>query len=840
LVRSAQVEHPGRFVLVDVDGEQASWEVLPAVLAESDRAEIGRQFAIRGGAVLAPRLAPADSTGLLAAPDGVAEWRLQAGDGGTFEDLALALAPQAGERLQAGQVRVAVRVAGVNFRDVLMALGMYPGEGMMGGEGAGVVLEVGPGVEDLAPGDRVLGLLSGGFGPVAVADRRLVARMPRGWSFARAASVPIAFLTAYYALVDLAELREGERLLVHSAAGGVGMAAVQLAKRLGAEVLGTASPGKWGVLESLGLDEEQIATSRELEFRERFLQVTGGRGVDVVLNSLAGEFVDASLGLLPGGGRFLEMGKTDIRDPGVVAEVHQGVAYRAFDLMEAGPERIQEMLVEIVGCFERGEFEPLPVTAWDLRRAPEALRFMSQARHVGKNVLTLPAAPFDSESTVLITGGTGGLGAALARHLAARHGVRQLLLAGRRGPQAPGADELAAELSGMGVEVKIVACDVADRAQLQTLLEGVPAEHPLGAVVHAAGVLADGVIESLTGERLESVLAPKVDGAWHLHELTADMDLRAFVLFSSAAATLGSPGQASYAAANAFLDGLAANRRAQGLPAVSMAWGQWSQDTGMTGHLDGVDRARLERAGMLALSSEQGLRLFDSGVELERALLVLARLDTVALRARARAGELPALLADLRSVGMLAQPIPGRARSAPDRSLAQRLAGVPEAERGRVVLELVRAQAAAVLGHVSPAAVESQRTFKELGFDSLAAVELRNRLATVTGLRLPTTLIFDYPRLAALADRILGEVANGDGGMAADALDAELDGLERVLSSVSVEDAERAGITARLRTLLSHWEDPEGATDALAVDEDIDASSDEAMFDLIDRELEAS
>jgi NADPH:quinone reductase-like Zn-dependent oxidoreductase/acyl carrier protein len=839
LVRAAQQEHPGRFAIVDVDEEQSSWELLPAVLAQSARAELGTQFAIRGGHALAPRLAPAGSADLLPAPAGIAEWRLQAGGGGTFEDLALAPSPHAGARPEAGQVRLAVRAAGVNFRDVLMALGMYPDEGTMGGEGAGVVLEVGPGVEDLAPGDRVMGLLSDGFGPVAVADRRLLARMPEGWSFARAASVPMAFLTAYYALVDLAELREGERLLVHSAAGGVGIAAVQLARRLGAEVLGTASPGKWGVLESLGLEEGQIASSRELGFRERFLGATDGRGVDVVLNSLAGDFVDASLDLLPGGGRFLEMGKTDVRDPAAVAEEHRDVAYRAFDLMEAGPARIQEMLLEILGRFERGELEPLPVRAWDVRRAPEALRFMSQARHVGKNVLTVPAAPFDSESTVLITGGTGGLGAVLAKHLAVGHGVRHLLLASRGGLRAPGAEELAAELTGMGVEVRIVACDVSDRAQLRALLDEVPAEHALSAVVHAAGVLDDGVIESLSGERLERVLAPKVDGAWHLHELTAGMDLRAFVLFSSASATLGSPGQASYAAANAFLDGLAARRRAQGLPGVSMAWGQWSQDTGMAGQLADVDRARLERAGMLALSTEQGLQLFDAGGELEQALLVAARLDTAALRAQARAGELPALLADLRALSVVRRSS-ARAGMASERTLAQRLAGVPEAERGRVVLELVRAQVAAVLGHVSPAAVESRRTFKELGFDSLAAVELRNRLATVAGLRLPATLIFDYPTLTALADRILGEAANGNGGTGARPLDVELDGLERVLSSASVGDGERAGVTARLRALLSRWEDPDGALDASSVDDDIDVSSDEAMFDLIDRELEAS
>src|SRR5882762_8966624 len=233
-------------------------------------------------------------------------------------------------------------------------------------------------VEGLCVGDRVMGSLVRGFGPVAVTDHRCVARIPDAWSFAQAASVPVVFLTAYYGLVDLAGLKAGERLLVHSAAGGVGMAAVQIAKHLGAEVFGTASPGKWGALRSLGLDESHIASSRTLEFKDHFLEQTEGRGVDVVLDSLAGEFVDASLGLLPEGGRFLEMGKADIRDPGVVVETCPGVAYRAFDLAEAGPDRIQEMLVELLALFEGGVLEPLPVASWDMRRAVEAFRFMSQ------------------------------------------------------------------------------------------------------------------------------------------------------------------------------------------------------------------------------------------------------------------------------------------------------------------------------------------------------------------------------------------------------------------------------------------------------------------------------
>jgi acyl transferase domain-containing protein/D-arabinose 1-dehydrogenase-like Zn-dependent alcohol dehydrogenase/acyl carrier protein len=832
LVRSAQAEHPGRFVLFDVDGEQSSWEALAA----AGELEVGEQVAIRGGRLLAPRLTRVGADGLLSAPADAAEWRLEVGGGGTLEELVLHASPHAGERLEPGQVRVAVRAAGVNFRDVLIALGMYPGGGMIGSEGAGIVLEVGAGVEELTPGDRVMGLLSDAFAPIALADRRMVARIPQGWSFAQAASVPLVFLTAYYALVDLAGMRAGERLLVHSAAGGVGMAAVQLARHLGGEVFGTASPEKWGALAELGLDEAHLASSRTPEFRRRFLQATGGAGMDVVLDCLAHELVDASLELLPRGGRFVEMGKTDIRDARAVAKVHAGVDYRAFDLMDAGPERIGEMLAELLELFERGVLRPLPLRAWDLRRAPQAFRFMSQARHVGKNVLTLPPRALDPAETVLVTGGTGGLGALLARHLASEHGARHLLLASRGGPQAPGAERLVSELEALGAEVRIVACDVADRAQLQALLAAVPAEHPLGAVVHAAGILDDGVLETLSGERLERVLAPKANGAWHLHELTADMDLRAFVLFSSTAATLGGPGQANYAAANAFLDALAAYRRARGLCATSIAWGQWAEQRGMAGQLGAADLARILDSGMHALSAEQGLELLDAALARDEALLVATRLDGTALRARAAAGELPALLGGL--VRVPARRVPRDS----ERPLAQRLAEVPELERERIALELVRTQVAAVLGHASPETVDARRTFKDLGFDSLAAVELRNRVAAATGLRLPATLVFDHPTLTTLAGHILDELARGEDPVAS--LDVELDRLELALSSISTEDVERARITARLQALAAAWAGAGGALARtvadeipVAADDDLEGSSDEEMFDLIDREL---
>jgi polyketide synthase 12 len=748
LLRSAQAEDPGRFVLVDVDREdEASWGVLEGALALDEP-----QLALRDGVVYVPRLASVDTSGLLASPkDGA--WRLDAKQRGTFEGLALVGSPEAELPLGPGQVRIGVRASGLNFRDVLVALGVYPGEASIGGEGAGVVLEVAPDVEGFAAGDRVTGLLDGAIGPVAVADSRLVVPIPADWSFAQAASVPIAFATAYYALVDLAGCARGERLLVHAAAGGVGMAAVQIARHLGVEVFGTASPGKWDALRALGLPDTHIASSRTLDFREQFLGVTDGLGMNVVLDALAGEFVDASLDLLPTGGRFIEMGKADIRDPHELAAEYPDVAYRAFDLSEAGPTRLREILIELTELFEAGTLELSPITTWNVRRAQHAFRHMSQGRHVGKNVLLLPA-PIDTQGTVLITGATGGLGARVARHLVVEHGVRHLLLIGRQGPTADGSSELVRELSSLGAQVTLAACDVANREQVERLLAGISREHPLTGVVHAAGVIEDCLIGALTADGLDRVLAPKLDGAWNLHELTKGMDLSMFVLFSSIAGLLGSPGQANYTAANAFLDALAALRHQVGLTATSIAWGLWAQASEMTSHLAELDLARMTRMGLLALSNEGALQLLDTASAVNEALVIPARLDFDALRAQARSGALNSLLRGM--ITVRSRALAGRS----SRSFARLLAQTSQAQRGEIVLELVRSQTARVLGHSHSDAVDTRRPFKELGFDSLAGVELRNRLSAETGLHLPATLVFDNPTPAALAKHLLDELDN--------------------------------------------------------------------------------
>ncbi len=436
--------------------------------------------------------------------------------------------------------------------------------------------------------------------------------------------------------------------------------------------------------------------------------------------------------------------------------------------------------------------------------------------------------PLDPEGTVLITGGTAGLGALVARHLVVRHKVRHLLLVSRRGAQSPGAAALYAELTGLGAQVELAACDVADRDALARLLTAVPAEHRLTAVVHAAGVVHDGVIESLTPDAIDRVMLPKVDGAVHLHELTRTTDLAAFVLFSSMSGILGGAGQGNYAAANAFLDAVASHRRAAGLPAVSIAWGPWAHTDGMASRLREADRRRLRAAGLVSLTPQEGLAAFDAVLAAGngRSVVASVRLDVAALRA----DTTPPLLSGLVSTR--------RPPSRPDtpQSLRQRLAGLPELEQHRLLLDLLRVHTAAVLGHGSTDTVDTTVGFLEAGFDSLTAVELRNQLNTATALRLPTTLLFDYPTPALLAEHLRAQILDGDTKAPPPVL-AELTRLESALATVATDGTVRAAVIIRLRDVLAKWTDAGERPDDADVADKLRTATAEEVFDFIDNQI---
>nr|WP_233478204.1 type I polyketide synthase [Streptomyces mobaraensis] len=453
------------------------------------------------------------------------------------------------------------------------------------------------------------------------------------------------------------------------------------------------------------------------------------------------------------------------------------------------------------------------------------------------------SAPFgDGTGTVLVTGGTGGLGRVLARHLAASHGVRHLLLLSRRGPAAEGVGELIAELAESGATADVVACDAADPDELAAVLARIPADRPLSGVVHAAGVLDDATLASLTPERFESVLRPKVDAALTLHRLTADAGLSAFVLFSSAAGTLGAAGQGNYAAANAFLDALALHRRAQGLPGLSLAWGLWEAGSGMGDRLSEADLRRMARSGVRALSPDEGLALFDAALSAGPAAVLPMALDTARVRSGGGTDEVPAMLRSLVRAPARRPAAAGAGAEAPGTALAERLAALSEEEQERTLLHLVRSHTAEVLGYARAQDVDPLRGFVESGFDSLTALELRNRLGGASGVRLPSTLIYDHPTPLAAARHLRAELV-GATVPAGPSLEAELAALEAAMAGAAPDPDEHARIAARLRSLAARWGaalHPAGEQTPEDDRAELESATADELFDILDGELDVS
>ncbi|TCP42035.1 phosphopantetheine binding protein, partial [Tamaricihabitans halophyticus] len=495
-----------------------------------------------------------------------------------------------------------------------------------------------------------------------------------------------------------------------------------------------------------------------------------------------------------------------------------------FRLLDIGLDIESAETAQLIGRALATDEPELAATATGIS-VPRLARLANPSQQDGTN--TQPQ--WDPDGTVVITGGTGGLGALLADHLARNHAVRHLLLLSRRGPAAAG--DMVERLAAHGATATVAACDVTDRGALAEALASVPREHPVTAIVHTAGVLDDGVVESLTPDRLASVLAPKLDATWHLHELTADHDLTAFIVFSSAAGTFGGAGQANYAAANTSIDALIAHRRAAGLPGISMAWGPWDQQAGMTGGLTEAESRRLARSGMPPVTPSMGLALFDAAVTADAAHQLPIRLDLATLR---RQEAVPPLLR-----GLIRTPRRAAAGNTPDpAALGNRLAELGSTERIDLLLDLVRREAAAVLGHPGTVEIEPARQFRDLGFDSLTAVELRNRLGAVTGLPLPATMVFDYPTPSELVEHLAGELTPEDQAPEATLL-ACMDALERAFGAVTVDDQLHRHVTGRLEVLRTRWV-AGSDTEQHAAHDDLDNVSDDEMFAYLDHELDMS
>jgi acyl transferase domain-containing protein len=760
LANTIALEHPElRCARIDLD--PAASDTTAELVEELRAPDAEDQIGIRQGTRYVARLMRSEARRAPVANDEQPAVQLNITERGTLENLVLR--PLARRSPGPGEVEIHVQAAGLNFKDVLNALGMYPGDpGPLGGECAGTLVAVGPGVQGLAVGDSVVAVAPGTLRTYVTTSANLVAPMPSGLDFVTAATVPIAFVTADYALTHLARLQPGERVLIHAAAGGVGLAAVQIARRAGAEIFATAgSPEKRAYLGSL--DIEHVFDSRSLAFADAIREATGGQGIDVVLNSLAGEFVPRSLGLLRENGRFLELGKRDHLDSEGLARLGQGIQYFLIDWGETAidqPALIRSVLLDVLSGIGSKSLHPLPRTEFPIDNAAAAFRYMAQAQHTGKVVVSLPPdasarGMVRQDGTYLITGGLSGIGLLAAEWLVEK-GARHLVLMGRRGaPEA--ALPVLERLATSGAQIKVVQGDVSRLDDVERVLAGITVSMPpLRGILHSAGVLDDGVLVQQDWSRFERVFAPKVDGAWHLHTATAALGLDFFVLFSSIAAVLGSSGQGNHAAANAFMDALAHSRRAAGLAGLSVNWGAWA-DVGSATEQGVSDRIAERGLGLLPPAATLRLlgRLL---VDAPPQVAVLA-VDWSIYGRQHGAAEQP-FLTDVMFHGSVASETPAPPVEV---SLATRLASTPTHLQTGLVLTYVREQAALVLD-LDPLAIDDRIPLSEMGLDSLMAVELRNLLRAGLGIEgsLPATLAFDYPTLERIANFLVKDILKLD------------------------------------------------------------------------------
>jgi amino acid adenylation domain-containing protein len=693
-----------------------------------------------------------------AAADAVAELpaRLETTASAGIDDLRhrLFAAPAPGP----GEVEIAVRAAALNFSDVMKALDLYPGlapgRAVLGGECSGVIARVGPGVTDFQAGDEVLAVAPGSFGTRVVVAADLVARKPRNLSHEEAAAIPIAFLTAQHALIDCGRIRAGETVLVHAASGGVGLAALQLARLAGARILATAgSDEKRELVRRRGA--HHVMDSRSLAFADEALRLVPG-GIDLVLNSLPGEAIPRGIGILATGGRFLEIGKRDIYAdaPLGLHGLRNNIAFFAIDLDQLFKKQAARMgaaLRDLVPRFESGALLPLPVTVHAADDAPAAFRAMQQARHVGKIVISYSPGParalppdegtvrFDRDATYWLAGGLGGFGLEIARWLAAR-GAGTLVLGGRSAGLSTAAAAVVAEIERAGTTVHLVPADITRPAEVRRVL-GLIAETmpPLKGIFHTAMILQDKLLVDLDRETLDRVLEPKLLGGWNLHHESAGIPLDHFVLFSSLSSVFGHAGQANYAAANAALDGLAHHRRGLGLPATVMNWGH----VGEVGYLAARQElaARLERQGVLSFGVQEATECLAAALVSRESQLSVLRMDWTLWRGLGISDRVPPKFAHLlkdREQGDAADCSPEAIRAA-----------APE-QRLPLVETLVRGKAAALLG-CDTADLEADRPLLSLGLDSLMAVELRNWIENQLGVGLPMSAVMRSAGVRALA-----------------------------------------------------------------------------------------
>jgi acyl transferase domain-containing protein/NADPH:quinone reductase-like Zn-dependent oxidoreductase/acyl carrier protein len=686
---------------------------------------------------------------------------------------------QALTAMPADHVEIEVRAAGLNFRDVMYAMGLLSDEALehgfsgpsLGMELAGVVTDVGTEVQDLQPGDEVIAFAPASFASRARTPASAVVRKPEEWSFEAATTVPTTFFTGYYALHYLARLQPGERVLIHGAAGGVGIAAIQLAKYLGAEIFATAgSEEKRDFVRLLGADH--VMDSRSLAFADETLQITHGEGVDVVLNSLAGEAINRNLRVLKPFGRFLELGKRDFYENTRIGlrPFRNNITYHGIDadqLMFERPDLTRRLFNDLMELFAQGALKPLPYRAFPATEAVDAFRYMQQSKQIGKVVLSfrdgVVAAGSDTiqtdklvlpaEATYLVTGGLSGFGLKTAEWLVSK-GARNLALVSRGGEADEHGKGVIRGLQQLGVNVHAAPCDVADRAALASLVEEIGDRlPPLRGIVHAAMVIDDGLLRSMSVERLERVLTPKILGAKNLHELSAGLDLDFFVLYSSATTLFGNPGQANYVAANCYLEWLAQVRRAQGLPALCVGWGAIG-DVGYLARNPEIRDALVSRMGGAALDADDALAILERLLLSDASSMTVLNVEWNTLRRFLPGASAPKYQALARQ----AEEMEGDVDLLAD---VQRWIEElnPEELHDALVMQLKR-EVGEIL-RITPEKLDEQRSLYDLGMDSLMGMELVSAVEVRLGIVLPIMALSEGPTIAKLADRMIRQLKGG-------------------------------------------------------------------------------
>jgi epothilone polyketide synthase D len=776
LARVIAMEHSElRCGRIDLDGVASPDDVRALhaeLVADDDEDEVAWRAGARSALRLA-RVTPSEGPSSRIEPPGGRPFVLRIGQPGVIDRLELG--PLERRPPGPGEVEIEVEAAGINFRDVLLTLGVVPDEAGYGAsaaavsrdrrpgiECAGRVVSVGEGVAQLVAGDDVIALAPrGAMASHVTTPAALVARRPAAFSPSQGASIPIVYLTAWYALEKVARLQRGERVLIHAATGGVGLAAVQWAQHVGAEIYATAgSAEKRALLEQMGV--RFVSDSRSDRFVDDVRTWTNGAGVDVVLNSLSGDLIAKGFGLLRPYGRFVELGKRDYyaNEALGLRPFLKGLSFSLVDLhgmLVDRPGWVGDLLRELLEEFDAGSFSPPRVETFPISRVQDAFRKMAQGRHVGKLAVALAdgdarihlpaeqAARIRSDGSYLVTGGLGGLGLSLAEWLA-RRGAGHIVLVGRSGATTDAQSKAIAAIEGQGTSVTVAAADVAQRAALDAVIVALPEDRPLRGVFHAAGLLDDGLLADQTPARLRKAMAPKVQGAWNLHTLTrhhATLDF--FVLYASVNGIIGSPAQGNYAAANAFLDALAHHRRAQGLPAIAIDWGVFAE-VGLAA-AEETRGKRLEGRGMRGLTPADGIVALERVIAWNPRQVVVARLDVH------QWVEFYPSAAGSRTLSRLLQDKAEGRRRGSDGGLIERLAAADPESRLRIVEGALREQVGKVL-RIRPESIGREVPLAKLGMDSLMGLELRNRIEAILGVRLPAGALWTYPTLAALTTRL--------------------------------------------------------------------------------------